>query len=64
MILRAIIFTEQSRVILDTNKVLTANDVAIELVKCDGPMTEVFELLEAQIAGTLMEDLEEISAED
>lgn len=51
MILVAVIFTEQSRGILDTYKVLKANHMAIELSKYDGPIAEEFELLEAQVAG-------------
>lgn len=55
---------EQSWGILDTNKVSEANRVAIELSKYDGPMAEVFELLEAQIQGKSIKDLEEIGAEN
>lgn len=53
-----------SRGILDTNKVLKANHMAIELTKYDGPIAEEFELLETQVAGKSIEDLEEISAEN
>ncbi len=38
--------------------------MAIELAKYDGPIAEVFELLEAQVARMPRDDLEEISAED
>ena len=64
MILIAIIFTEQSRGILDTNKVLKANHMAIEFSKYYESMAEVFGLLEVQVARVSRDDLEEIRAED
>ena len=55
----------QSRGIpVDTNKVWEASRIAIELSKYDGPMSEAFELLEAQMRGESIKDLEEISTEN